>query len=189
MCASKHAALSHKAALDMFFSEQPCLRPCTRMNACSKARRTPAAIPDSAKLLEGVAGTLSLDPPICMDACMCGVHYLVCNACCASANILVGVQCLRCFCVMLCNLLQVAFLRAQLGAAAVPCPALNIGSSWAAIVNASLGNQAISSYSFSPYTSDLDFLFGTLVGTVPMPQSLASTLHVPSLHSPGPLPL
>ena len=82
---------------------------------------------------------------------------------------------------VLCNdLLQVAFLRNQLGAAAIPCPTLNIGSSWAAIVNASLGNQAISSYTFSPYTNTLDFLFGTLLAPLCAPlRSLA--LHFEAL--------
>ena len=52
---------------------------------------------------------------------------------------------------------QVGDLRAQLGAAAVSCPAIDIGSSFAAIANKALGITG-----FSPYSSDTNFLLGGL---------------------------
>ena len=51
--------------------------------------------------------------------------------------------------------LQVGDLRAQLGAAAVPCPAIDIGSSFEAIANKALGITG-----FYPYSSDTNFLLG-----------------------------
>jgi hypothetical protein len=58
---------------------------------------------------------------------------------------------------------QVAFLRSALGANAVPCPTINVGSAFSAIVNAALGSKA-TSYNFSPYNNDLDFLLGARIG-------------------------
>ncbi len=51
--------------------------------------------------------------------------------------------------------MQVSDLRAQLGAAAVPCPATDIGSSFEAIANKALGITG-----FYPYNSDTNFLLG-----------------------------
>ena len=51
--------------------------------------------------------------------------------------------------------LQVNDLRAKLGAAAVPCPATDIGSSFEAIANKALGITG-----FYPYSSDTNFLLG-----------------------------
>ena len=51
--------------------------------------------------------------------------------------------------------MQVSDLRAQLGAAAVPCPATDIGSSFEAIANKALGITG-----FYPYSSDTNFLLG-----------------------------
>lgn len=60
-----------------------------------------------------------------------------------------------------------AFLRSALGAAAVPCPTLNVGSAFSAIINAALGSKA-TSYNFSPYTNDLDFLLGEPLSQAPL---------------------
>ena len=57
---------------------------------------------------------------------------------------------------------QVAFLRSALGALAVPCPTLNVGTAFSAIINAALGSKA-TSYAFSPYDNDLDFLLGAFL--------------------------
>jgi hypothetical protein len=57
---------------------------------------------------------------------------------------------------------HVAFLRSALGANAVPCPTINVGSAFSAIVNAALGSKA-TSYNFSPYNNDLDFLLGAFL--------------------------
>ena len=56
---------------------------------------------------------------------------------------------------------QVAFLRMALGAAAVPCPQIDVGSGFAAIVKAALGSANMN-MTFSPYDNDLDFLLGEL---------------------------
>lgn len=69
---------------------------------------------------------------------------------------------------------QVAFLRSALGAAAVPCPKLDIGAAFTAIINAALGTKA-TSYKFSPYNNDLDFLLGEA------PYPLASAILILSL--------
>ena len=53
--------------------------------------------------------------------------------------------------------MQVGDLRAKLGAAAVPCPATDIGSSFEAIANKALGITG-----FYPYSSDTNFLLGML---------------------------
>ena len=53
---------------------------------------------------------------------------------------------------------QLTLLRTMLGPAAIPCPAMNIASSFATVVATSLGSAATST--FSPYTNDLDFLVG-----------------------------
>jgi hypothetical protein len=55
--------------------------------------------------------------------------------------------------------MQVAFLRSALGAAAIPCPQIDIGAAFSAVINAALGTKA-TSYKFSPYDNDLDFLLG-----------------------------
>ena len=51
--------------------------------------------------------------------------------------------------------MQVSDLRAQLGSAAVPCPATDIGSSFEAIAN-----KALAITGFYPYSSDTNFLLG-----------------------------
>ena len=56
---------------------------------------------------------------------------------------------------------QVAFLRKALGAAAVPCPQIDVGAAFAAIVKAALGSANMNNM-FSPYDNDLDFLLGAL---------------------------
>jgi hypothetical protein len=53
---------------------------------------------------------------------------------------------------------QVAFWRQLLGAQAVPCPAVNIGSAFNTIVSTALGSEALGK-TFSPYGSDLEFIF------------------------------
>lgn len=53
-----------------------------------------------------------------------------------------------------------AFLRKTLGADAIPCPALNIGTAIADVVATALGGEASSYKAFSPYASDLDLLLG-----------------------------
>ena len=58
--------------------------------------------------------------------------------------------------------MQVAFLRNALGKAAAPCPTLNVGSAFSAVINAALGSKA-TSHNFSPYTNDLDFLLGAFL--------------------------
>ena len=54
--------------------------------------------------------------------------------------------------------MQVTDLRAQLGSAAVPCPAMDIGSSFTTIANA-----ALNVYGFFPYNTDINFLLGKLL--------------------------
>ena len=56
---------------------------------------------------------------------------------------------------------QVSFLRTALGAAAVACPQIDVGSGFAAIVKAALG-PANMNMTISPYDNDLDFLLGEL---------------------------
>ena len=53
-----------------------------------------------------------------------------------------------------------ADLRALLGSAALPCPALDIGPAFAAAVVAALGTQKAKDIPFSPYENDLFFLHG-----------------------------
>ena len=65
--------------------------------------------------------------------------------------------------------MQVTDLRAQLGSAAVPCPAMDIGSSFTTIANA-----ALNVYGFFPYNTDINFLLGRLLH--------ASTCTVTSAH-------
>ncbi len=55
--------------------------------------------------------------------------------------------------------MQVAFLRMALGSAAVPCPQIDVGPAFAAIMKAALG-PANMNMSFSAYDNDLDFLLG-----------------------------
>ena len=50
-----------------------------------------------------------------------------------------------------------ADLRAHLGAAAVPCPTMDIGSSFTQIINKALGIDG-----FFPYNTDTNFLLGML---------------------------
>ncbi|CAL5226184.1 g9015 [Coccomyxa viridis] len=52
---------------------------------------------------------------------------------------------------------HVAFLRMALGSAAVPCPQIDVGPAFGAIVKAALG-PANMNMTFSPYDNDLDFL-------------------------------
>ena len=47
----------------------------------------------------------------------------------------------------------------MLGPLAVPCPTLNVGTSFPAVINAALGSAA-TSYTFSPYTDDTSFELG-----------------------------
>lgn len=54
---------------------------------------------------------------------------------------------------------QVAFIRAALGSAAIPCPQIDIGPAFAAIVNSALGSKATNNV-FTPFDNDLDFLLG-----------------------------
>ena len=58
--------------------------------------------------------------------------------------------------------MQVTDLRAQLGSAAVPCPAMDIGSSFTTIANA-----ALNVYGFFPYNTDVNFLLGELSDAPP----------------------
>ena len=58
--------------------------------------------------------------------------------------------------------MQVAFLRMALGSAAVPCPQIDVGPAFGAIVKAALG-PANMNMTFSPYDNDLDFLLGELL--------------------------
>ena len=70
---------------------------------------------------------------------------------------------------------QLSLLRTMLGPAAIPCPGLDLSSSFATVVATSLGAAATTT--FSPYTNDLDFLVGArprppcpnscLLGTLP----------------------
>ena len=53
--------------------------------------------------------------------------------------------------------MQLAFLRRTAGAAAVPCPQINIGSSFDTIIQAALESRAGNSV-FSPYDNDVNFL-------------------------------
>ena len=57
---------------------------------------------------------------------------------------------------------QVAFLRMALGSAAVPCPQIDVGSAFGAIMKAALG-PANMNMTFSAYDNDLDFLLGELL--------------------------
>ena len=50
-----------------------------------------------------------------------------------------------------------ADLRAHLGSAAVPCPTMDIGSSFTQIINKALGIDG-----FFPYNTDTNFLLGML---------------------------
>ena len=59
------------------------------------------------------------------------------------------------------ELAHVIFLRTALGDAAVPMPEFDLGSAFAAAANAALGMEL--SPAFSPYSSDLAFLFGAFV--------------------------
>ncbi|CAL5224426.1 g7109 [Coccomyxa viridis] len=58
---------------------------------------------------------------------------------------------------------HVADLRALLGSAALPCPALDIGPAFAAAVVAALGTQKAKDIPFSPYDNDLFFLHGAFL--------------------------
>ncbi len=53
--------------------------------------------------------------------------------------------------------MQVNDLRAQLGSAAVPCPQMDIGSSFTTIVS-----KALNIYGFFPYNTDVNFLLGKI---------------------------
>jgi hypothetical protein len=57
---------------------------------------------------------------------------------------------------------QLAFLRATLGAVAIPCPTLNVGNAFPAILDVALGSAATPGVAFSPYTDDVNFLLGAL---------------------------
>lgn len=59
------------------------------------------------------------------------------------------------------ELSHVIFLRTALGAAAVPMPDLDLGTAFANAADAALGSKL--SPSFSPYGSDLAFLFGAFI--------------------------
>lgn len=56
---------------------------------------------------------------------------------------------------------HVEFLRAALGDAAVPCPAIDIGAAFAAAANAAAGAEL--SPTFDPYANDLFFLHGAFI--------------------------
>ncbi|BDA49031.1 Desiccation-related protein PCC13-62 [Coccomyxa sp. Obi] len=58
---------------------------------------------------------------------------------------------------------HVAALRSLLGAAALPCPQLDIGPAFAAAVVAALGTQKAKDIPFSPYDNDLFFLHGAFI--------------------------
>ena len=64
--------------------------------------------------------------------------------------------------------MQVAFLRTALGAAAVPCPQIDVGPGFAAIVKAALASANMN-MTFSPYDNDLDFLLGGLLHLFTLP--------------------
>jgi len=51
--------------------------------------------------------------------------------------------------------MQVTDLRAQLGSAVAPCPAMDIGASFTTVANKALGIDG-----FFPYNSDTNFLLG-----------------------------
>ena len=51
--------------------------------------------------------------------------------------------------------MQVTDLRAQLGDSALPCPTMDIGSSFTTIIN-----KALNIDGFFPYNTDLNFLLG-----------------------------
>lgn len=53
--------------------------------------------------------------------------------------------------------MQLAFLRKAAGAAAVPCPQIDIGGSFNTVIKAALGGRAGDNV-FSPYTNDVNFL-------------------------------
>ena len=52
---------------------------------------------------------------------------------------------------------QLAFLRKAAGAAAVPCPQIDLVNSFTAVIKAALGSRAGNS-NFSPYDNDINFL-------------------------------
>ena len=56
--------------------------------------------------------------------------------------------------------MQLIFLRATLGAVAIPCPTLNVGNAFPAIISVALGSAATPGLTFSPYTDDVNFLLG-----------------------------
>jgi hypothetical protein len=66
---------------------------------------------------------------------------------------------------------QVAFLRMALGSAAVPCPQIDVGSAFGAIMKAALG-PANMNMTFSAYDNDLDFLLGELLHLCIFPLAL-----------------
>lgn len=52
---------------------------------------------------------------------------------------------------------QLAFLRKAAGAAAIPCPQIDLVNSFPAVIKAALGSRAGNS-NFSPYDNDINFL-------------------------------
>ncbi|EIE26901.1 hypothetical protein COCSUDRAFT_59405 [Coccomyxa subellipsoidea C-169] len=57
---------------------------------------------------------------------------------------------------------HLAFLRKAAGAAAVPCPQIDIGGSFNAVIKAALGSRAGDNV-FSPYTNDVNFLLSAFL--------------------------
>ena len=76
-----------------------------------------------------------------------------------------------------------ADLRALLGAAALPCPQLDIGPACAAAVVAALGTQKAKDIPFSPYENDLFFLHGMHLQQATFTQAwhIPHDLHVPAI--------
>ncbi|BDA43113.1 Desiccation-related protein PCC13-62 [Coccomyxa sp. Obi] len=57
---------------------------------------------------------------------------------------------------------HLAFLRSAAGAAAVPCPQIDIVNSFPAVIKAALGSRA-GNYNFSPYDNDVNFLLSAFL--------------------------
>ncbi len=65
---------------------------------------------------------------------------------------------------------QLAFLRTAAGAAAVPCPQIDLVNSFPTVVKAALGSRA-GNFNFSPYDNDINFLLSASLSVQKSPIS------------------
>ena len=65
---------------------------------------------------------------------------------------------------------QLAFLRTAAGAAAVPCPQIDLVNSFPTVVKAALGSRA-GNFNFSTYDNDINFLLSASLSVQKSPIS------------------